>query len=89
MPKKPVAAAVTDNTASPADFERDLAALEQIVKKLELGQQPLAEALADFECGIRLARQCQQQLQAAEQIVQQLTQEGTVDFALIPDTHGV
>lgn len=83
MPKK------SANTASPADFEQDLAQLEQIVKKLELGQQPLAEALTDFEHGIRLARQCQQQLQAAEQTVQQLIQGGTVDFAVMPDAHGV
>lgn len=78
MPKKPPAG----ENASPAHFERDLAELEQIVKRLELGQQPLVEALADFERGVRLARDCQQHLQVAEQTVQQLMQGGAVDFAL-------
>lgn len=69
--------------ASPADFEQALAELESIVQRLEQGQQPLAEALADFERGVRLARVCEHSLQVAEQNVEQLLQ-GQDGAALAP-----
>ncbi|MGV3344808.1 exodeoxyribonuclease VII small subunit [Enterobacteriaceae bacterium LUAb1] len=51
-------------------FEASLAQLEQIVARLENGELPLEDALAEFERGVRLARQSQQKLQQAEQRVQ-------------------
>ncbi|QEP44108.1 exodeoxyribonuclease VII small subunit [Ectothiorhodospiraceae bacterium BW-2] len=56
-------------------FEKDLAELEQLVQRMEQGNQPLEEALADFERGITLSRHCQQILQQAEQRVQILLQQ--------------
>lgn len=70
-PETPVAlAAIT-----PA-FEQSLAQLEALVTRLESGDQPLDEALASFEQGVRLTRDCQAALSAAQQKVQWLLQRG-------------
>lgn len=51
-------------------FETSLHRLEQIVKKLEGGDLPLDDALKLFEEGINLSRQCQKQLEEAENKVE-------------------
>lgn len=56
------------------DFEKSLAALEMLIERMERGDQPLERALKDFEQGIRLVRECQQVLSAAEQKVKILTE---------------
>jgi len=53
-------------------FEEALQALESLVEKLGRGQLSLEEALASFEQGITLARQCQEVLKEAEQKVKML-----------------
>ena len=58
-PKKP------DPTKKP-DFERSLARLEEVVRKLESPQLSLDEAMKLFEEGVNLSRECQKQLQEAE-----------------------
>lgn len=58
-------------------FERKLTTLETLVNKLEQGDLPLEQALKEFENGIKLARQCQKELRAAEQKVQILMQKTT------------
>jgi exodeoxyribonuclease VII small subunit len=55
------------------DFEACLAELEQIVARMERGDQTLEESLKDFERGIELTRACQQGLKDAEQRVEKLT----------------
>lgn len=54
------------------DFEKRLAELEALVERLEDGELPLEESLQVFERGVRLTRECQQALSAAEQRVQAL-----------------
>lgn len=54
------------------DFEKSLAALEELVERMEGGEQSLEDALKDFEKGIELTRQCQESLQNAELKVRQL-----------------
>ncbi|KUJ83519.1 exodeoxyribonuclease VII small subunit [Microbulbifer flavimaris] len=62
-----------------ATFEQALEELEQLVERLEAGDLPLEEALADFERGVKLTRECQQKLASAEQKVKVLMeQNGTV-----------
>jgi exodeoxyribonuclease VII small subunit len=61
--------------ATPA-FEAALAQLESLVSRLESGDLPLDEALRTFEQGVRLTRECQNALAAAQQKVQQLLQRG-------------
>lgn len=63
--------------AAPAPaFEETLARLEALVTRLESGDLPLDEALRTFEQGVRLTRECQAALGAAEQKVQLLLQRG-------------
>jgi exodeoxyribonuclease VII small subunit len=51
---------------SEATFELALAELEQVVRELEEGQLGLDEALARYERGVALVRQCQGRLREAE-----------------------
>lgn len=57
------------------DFEKSLAKLEEVVAKLEAGDQSLEEALKLFEQGVQLTRGCQQALQQAEEKITLLTQQ--------------
>lgn len=55
--------------------------LQEVVARLEQGELPLAEALALYEQGVRLAADCQRLLDAAELRVQQLQAgDATVDL---------
>ena len=57
-------------------FEQILQELEGLVTQLESGDLPLDEALRTFERGVRLTRECQAALTAAQQKVQLLLQRG-------------
>jgi exodeoxyribonuclease VII small subunit len=57
-------------------FEAALAALEQIVRELERGELPLERSLELFEQGVRLSRECQERLQAAERRIEVLLRDG-------------
>jgi len=59
VPKKPEA-------NKKPDFERSLARLEEVVRKLESPQLSLDEAMRLFEEGVGLSRECQKQLEEAE-----------------------
>jgi exodeoxyribonuclease VII small subunit len=63
------------NDPSPAalTFEKALAELERIVRDLEDGETSLEQALARYEEGVGLLKQCYAQLQAAEQRILLLT----------------
>lgn len=50
-------------------FETSMARLEEIVRKLEQGDTPLADSVALFEEGARLAASLHRQLDEAEQKV--------------------
>ncbi|MCX2784146.1 exodeoxyribonuclease VII small subunit [Microbulbifer thermotolerans] len=58
-----------------ATFEEALEELENLVERLETGDLPLEEALADFERGVKLTRECQQKLATAEQKVKVLMED--------------
>jgi exodeoxyribonuclease VII small subunit len=67
MPRTPDPAAAHDPTASVvARFENALDELEQLVQKMEKGEQTLDESLAVYERGVALYRQCQSALEQAE-----------------------
>lgn len=55
------------------DFEGSMKRLEEIVTLLERGDAPLEQAMALFEEGAKLLRECTAQLDAAEQKVVLLT----------------
>lgn len=54
------------------DFEKKLSRLEDIVRMMEKGDLSLEDSLKNFEEGVRLSRDCQVQLNDAEQKVQLL-----------------
>lgn len=60
---------------TPVNFEESLASLEAIVTAMEDGNLSLEASLEAFEKGIRLTRECQGALLAAEQKVQVLMGE--------------
>ncbi|MBR4099346.1 MAG: exodeoxyribonuclease VII small subunit [Clostridium sp.] len=55
------------------NFEDSMARLEEIVSALERGDVPLENAMALFEEGAKLLRECTVQLDKAEQQVRLLT----------------
>ena len=63
------------------DLEKSLADLENIVQQLEAGDLPLEDALKQFEKGVKLTRDCQTALQAAEQRIKVLLKGSIKDFA--------
>jgi exodeoxyribonuclease VII small subunit len=56
-------------------FEKALAELEKIVKRMESGELSLEQALAAHKRGLELARFCQSRLEAAQQEVKVLEGE--------------
>ncbi len=56
-------------------FEDRLTELEKIVEKLENGQMSLDESLGLFETGIRLVKECEQNLKNARQRIEKLVEE--------------
>ena len=59
------------------DFETALKRLEEIVKKLESGDQSLDSALQLFEEGIKLSRFCHTKLEEAERRVEILVKNSS------------
>lgn len=74
------------NNKNDFNFEEKLRELEQLVTRMEDGNLGLEESLEAFENGVKLVRDCQQALEAAEQKVKVLTSaEGdTEDLKLDP-----
>lgn len=66
------------------DFEAALAELEQLVEKMESGEQTLEESLKSFQRGVELTRLCQQGLKEAEQRVEQLLQSNNGEVRIEP-----
>ena len=56
------------NSKSPS-FETAVSELESIVQEMENGQLPLDQALAAYQRGTQLLRQCQDLLSHAEQSI--------------------
>ena len=65
----------------PKSFESALRELEAIVMRMERGDQTLEQSLEDYERGMKIARECQKQLEAAEQRISILAkkQDGTYE----------
>ena len=63
-------------------FEESLTELETIVKKLELGDVPLEDAIEQFKKAMELAKDCDEKLKSAENSINKiLNDDGTVtDF---------
>ena len=57
------------------DFEAAIKELENLVERMEQGDQSLEQSLKDFERGVELTRTCQKALKQAEQKVQLLLEQ--------------
>ena len=66
------------NADGELDLESALEKLELLVESLEQGDLSLEDSLKAFEAGIKLTRQCQETLAAAEQKVQLLIEQNGV-----------
>lgn len=53
-------------------FEENLSKLEEIVKKLESGDVPLDNAIAEFTEAMKLAKICDEKLKNAEEAITKL-----------------
>lgn len=72
---------ITDNMDIQDDmnFETALAELEEIVKKIEMGDLSLDENLEQFERGIVLTRLCSSKLEQARQRIETLIDENMIE----------
>jgi len=66
--------------SKPFNYEKALNELEKVVEQMESGDQSLENSLKNFEKGIKLTRECQAALKAAEQKVQILIEENGQAF---------
>lgn len=62
----------TMTTSSPQTYEELYTRMQQIVAQLESGELPLADAMALYEEGVKVAAACQAILDRAELRVQEL-----------------
>lgn len=67
------------------EFEKKLTRLEEIVSKMEGGEQTLEDSLKLFEEGIKLSRVCQKELEEAEQKVELLLGQDAQGAAVTQD----
>ncbi len=65
-------------------FEESLNNLEEIVKKLEVGDVPLDEAINEFNKAMKLAKSCDEKLKNAEEAISKLVNKDgeIVDFKI-------
>lgn len=70
--------------AKKPEFERSLARLEEVVRRLESPQLSLDEAMKLFEEGVALSRECQKQLEEAEGKVEILLKKADGRIAAEP-----
>jgi len=67
------------SASAPDSFESALEQLEGTVARLEEGEMPLEEALALFESGVKLSRQCSKTLEEAERRIEILVADRGLD----------
>lgn len=65
-------------------FEEALAQLEATVAALQNGQMPLERALECYQEGMKLAQHCNELLQNAELLVEQLHSEADGTISTLP-----
>lgn len=67
----------TDEALTGVSLEKILEKLSGVVDKLERGDVPLEQALGMFEEGVKLAREGQRRLDAAEARIEALAADGS------------
>lgn len=86
VPAKPCAMDQQSAPIGDLSFEDALRALEEVVRRLESGDVPLDESIAQYERGEALRRHCQARLDAAQARIEKIVAgpdgkpSGTVPF---------
>ncbi len=62
-----------DKSIEKMSFEQALAELEEIVKKIDTGQENLADAVGSFERGVLLKNHCESMLKSAKLKIEKIT----------------
>lgn len=75
---------MTDKNAIELDFEHAYKELENIVERMERGDQDLENSLSDFERGVALMSHCHTVLKEAEQKVELLVKDNNGLFNTEP-----
>lgn len=73
-----------DGDDAAPDFEKAMAELEDVVRRLETGDQPLEESLAAFEKGVGLVKALHVRLDAVQTRIDELTQGADGQVLLVP-----
>lgn len=60
-------------------IEENFTRLEEIIKRLETGEISLEEAFAGYSEGMKLLKDCNDQIDRVEKQVLKLTEEGTLE----------
>lgn len=64
-------------------FEEALAELEEIVKKIDTGQENLADAVDSFEKGVILKNHCKKMLKDAKLKIEKITKSESGEITLV------
>ena len=72
-------------TTKKNNFEEELAELQTIVNNLEKGNVPLEDALEQFQAGVKLSRDLNKKLTAAEETVSKLIDSDGTEHKLDPN----
>lgn len=68
---------MTETPVAEMTFEQAMAALEQVVERLDRGDVPLEESIALYERGSDLKARCEAKLKEAQEKVAKLTLDGS------------
>ncbi len=60
-------------------FEENLAKLEELVKKLESGENSLDDSVKLYNEGILLAKACHKELKEAEEVIVKMMKDGNLE----------
>jgi len=75
---------MSDSETIELDFEHAYKELENIVERMERGEQDLENSLSDFERGVALMKHCHSVLKEAEQKVEILVKDNDGLFSTEP-----
>ncbi len=64
-----------NNNISKLNFEQAIKGLTSIVERIEQGEIPLQDSLAEYEKGMALIKHCRSILQKAEKRIEQISKE--------------
>ena len=75
---------MTETNLNDLDFEKAYKELENLVERMERGEQDLETSLSDFERGVSLMKHCHNKLKDAEQKVDILVKDNDGLFKTEP-----